>query len=352
MNASKLNTEELNLALARWPRAHLAHLPTPLDKLVQFSTNFPGHQLYFKRDDCTGLAMGGNKARLLEFYLGHALQQKCNVILSTGAVQSNYMRQLAAAAAKLGLECHIQLEKRVQEPTQAYLQSGNVLLDKLFGAHIHHFEEGEDEFDAGRQLSLISEDLIKQGKKPYIVPLAPVETPRGALGYVDAAQELALQLSQQSLSVDLIVVGSGSSLTHAGLLTGLRFLGLSTPVLGACVRRNAELQTARVLASCCQVEKMLGCGQIVQPNDVWCADDALAPGYGKASLEVFNVIKLMANQEGILIDPVYTAKTVACTQSLINTGELSRFKTIVMIHTGGTPALFAYQDELAAALKF
>ncbi len=352
MLSTSLAFHKVEHALKPWPRASLAHLPTPLDFLSKYSTNYPGHSIYLKRDDCTGLAMGGNKARQLEFYLGHALEQQCDVILSTGAVQSNYMRQLAAAAAKLGFECHIQLEARVQDPSETYLNSGNVLLDKLFGATIHHYEQGEDEFGADKQLAHIAETLKLQGKKPYIVPLAPVETPRGSLGYVDAAQELAQQLVDLNLTADLIVVGSGSALTHAGLLTGLRLLELDIPVLGACVRRDAAPQTQRVLSTCRKVENMLACGQVVNEEDVWLSDEALAPGYGKASQNVFDTINAVASQEGILLDPVYSGKTVACLDTLLRAGALDEYKNIVVIHTGGTPSLFAYQNELAAALKF
>ena len=188
--------DRLDRALAPWPRASLVHAPTPLEKLPRLSECYPGHSLFLKRDDCTGLAMGGNKARQLEYYLGDAISHGCDTVLSTGAVQSNYMRMLAAAAAKLGLECHVQLESRVESTDPDYLESGNVFLDRLFGAHIHKYAEGEDEFGADHALQDIAEELRNEGKSPYIVPLAPVEEPKGALGYVLAARELAQQFLQ------------------------------------------------------------------------------------------------------------------------------------------------------------
>ncbi len=344
--------KRLTDALDGWPRASLAHLPTPLDSLPQLSKRYSGHSLYLKRDDCTGLAMGGNKARQLEFYLGDALSQGCDVVLSTGAVQSNYMRQLAAAAAKLGLECHIQLESRVQTTDRDYLGSGNVLLDKLFGAQIHYFQVGEDEFGADREIQSIAEDLSAGGKTPYIVPLAPVEKPKGALGYVAAAAELAQQLKTAKIDPDLIVVGSGSGLTHAGLLIGLRLMGLKTPLLGACVRRNAEVQHPRIVGTCRKVEKMLGLEEIITDDDVWVSDVALAPGYGQASDQVLGAISQMARCEGVLLDPVYSGKMASCTLQLIESGELENYQRIVMLHTGGTPALFAYREQLLSSDQF
>ena len=344
--------DRLDQSLRRWPRASLAHLPTPIDALSRLSSAYSPHQLFLKRDDCTGLAMGGNKARQLEFYLGDAMEQGCDVVLSTGAIQSNYMRTLAAAAAKLGLECHIQLEARVDNVSEDYLHSGNVLLDKLFGAHIHYFDKGEDEFAADKQINQLAQSFADKGRKPYVVPLAPVDQPKGALGYVLAAREIMAQIIDQNLSIDLIVVGSGSGLTHAGLLTGLRLMDVQIPVLGACVRRDAGQQHGRILSTCEKVSRMLECEGIVGSDDVWVDDVALAPGYGKASPEVMAAIAEMAKYEGILLDPVYSAKTIGAALQLIKQSQLSAYRNILMIHTGGTPALFAYRDALQNAPVF
>ncbi len=349
---TNLKRMELEAAMRAWPRASLAHLPTPLDVLPRLSGGYPGHELWLKRDDCTGLAMGGNKARQLEFYLGDALAQGCDTVLSTGAVQSNYMRTLASAAAKLGLACHIQLEARVSDPDEDYLLSGNVFLDQLFGATIHRYEGGGDEFGADDAIRRIADGLATEGRKPYIVPLAPVDQPKGALGYVDAAMELADQFQAMDLEPDLVVVGSGSGLTHAGLLTGFRAMGNDIPVLGACVRRDAGQQRQRILDHCRKVETMLGLGEMVGLEDVWVDDVALAPGYGKASEQVMQAIAELARQEGILVDPVYSAKTVATTLTLLKNGTLDDWHRIVMIHTGGTPALFAYRQSVLASKAF
>lgn len=352
MTSSCLPVPATGEILAGWPRVELAHLPTPLEFLPRLSGLHPGYRFWLKRDDCTGLAMGGNKVRQLEFYLGDALRQGCDTVLSTGAVQSNYMRTLAAAAARLGLDCHIQLEHRVNNPPEEYHHSGNVLLDRLFGARIHTLDRGEDEFGADRAIREIAESLRRRGKKPYVVPLAPVDKPRGALGYVAAADELVRQFGEMRLNPDLLVVGSGSGLTHAGLLTGLRMMGRPLPVLGACVRRDAGLQGQRIVDLCRRIEKMLGVASRVSSGDVWVRDTVLPPGYGEASDEVMRAVADMARLEGILVDPVYSAKVVATALALVRRGELDGFRDIVMIHTGGTPALFAYRERIQSAPAF
>jgi len=334
--------------LQRKPWVSLGHFPTPLEPLPRILSEVTGNSLFLKRDDCSGLGLGGNKVRQLEYYLGDALTKGCDTVLSTGAVQSNYMRTLAAASAKLGLECHVQLESRVSTEDPDYLLSGNVLLNKMFGANLYSYEEGEDERGADAELARIARDLEQKGRKPYIVPLAPVEEPKGALGYVAAAIELADQCEQRELQPDLIVVPSGSSLTHAGLLTGCRAMGWQVPILGACVRRRAEIQRPRVVETCEKIEAMIDLGKVVQPDDVWVNDIALAPGYGRASQAVLEAISLMSKKEGILVDPVYSGKTVSCTLQLLNNHALENFRNIIMIHTGGTPAIFAYREQLTA----
>jgi D-cysteine desulfhydrase/L-cysteate sulfo-lyase len=348
----ELSNSPVEQALYAWPRVSLGHLPTPLELMPRLSAVVEGHTLAIKRDDCSGLATGGNKVRQLEYYLGDAIAQGADVVLSTGALQSNYMRTLAASAAKLGLECHIQLESRVKIDNKDYFESGNVLLDRMFGANIHYYNGSGDEFDADRVIRQIAEDLASQGRKPYIVPLAPVEKPRGALGYVSCAAELLSQFDAMNWVPDLVVTGSGSGLTHAGLLTGLRLAGHKVPVLGVCVRREASLQQGRIVETCRKVEAMLDCGEVVSDSDVWVDDRALHPGYGQATEHVLRAIRDVAGNEGILLDPVYSGKTAACMLMAIESGDLASFKNILMLHTGGTPAIFAYKDILMQSEVF
>lgn len=255
----------------------------------------------------------------------------------------------AAAAARLGLECHIQLESRVETDDPDYHQSGNVLLDQLFGATLHYYDEGEDEFGADRKLREISDAMLADGRRPYIVPLAPVPMPKGALGYVLGVRELVSQFETLDTVPGLIVVGSGSGLTHAGMVVGMRLLDVDIPILGACVRRPASAQQPRVLETCRKVERMLGCEGIVRDRDVSVSDAAFLPGYGEQSDAVMAAIGKVAKLEGILMDPVYSGKTVATVLTLIERGELDLTGDIVLMHTGGTPAIFAYRRKLLAS---
>jgi 1-aminocyclopropane-1-carboxylate deaminase/D-cysteine desulfhydrase-like pyridoxal-dependent ACC family enzyme len=275
-------------AIRSFPRATLLSGPTPVELLARLSDAL-GVEVYAKRDDLTGLGMGGNKIRQLEFYFGAALAQGADTILITGAVQSNYVRAAAAAAAKLGLDAVVQLEERVSGMDATYYTNGNVLLDDLLGARRISFPGGENEAGADAALYGEADRLRERGRKPYVIPLGINSPPLGALGYMCAAQEL----QDQRIAFDHVVVASGSGQTHAGLLSGMRVAGLPQPVHGACVRRPADLQQARITTLVCKLENMLGCGPLVGCDDVKTYDTALAPGYG---LSVLSLAKPSASQ--------------------------------------------------------
>lgn len=326
------------------PRTHLGHAPTPLESMPRLAKYLGIENAYVKRDDCTGLAFGGNKVRQLEFYFGEAQTQDADTILITGAVQSNFVRLAAAAACQLGMECHIQLEERVPRSDPTYRNSGNVLLDKILGATIYSFTEGEDEEGADRRLQEIASQLRDNGRRPYIIPLGPGHKPLGALGYVVAAAELLTQMDEQQITVDEIVVPSGSGATHAGFLFGLRALGCRIPVTGVCVRRNATAQTARIRSHCIEIAGLLEVPPAVTDEDVYIIDDFLPPGYGQLGEAAAQALTLAARMEGLILDPVYSAKTMAGFIHSARNGNPDR--SLLLIHTGGTPALFAYADDL------
>lgn len=334
-------------ALEQLPRAILAHTPTPIDTLPNLSKHLGTANLYAKRDDCTGLGMGGNKARQLEFYIGEALAQGADTVLITGAVQSNFVRMAAAAARKVGMDCHIQLEERVPNASPVYRRSGNVLLNRLLGATLHTFPEGENEAGADRNLEHIAEALKSQGKNPYIIHLGPGHPPLGALGYVVAAHEI-LQQSETG-RMDEIVVASGSGATHAGLLFGLRALGSTIPVKGICVRRAKDLQRPRIAGHCEKLAALLQMKNPVREEDIDINDDALAPGYGKMNDAVIEAIKLTAIHEGIILDPVYTGRTMA--GFLTHARQATPGQNLLFIHTGGQPAVFGYEADLEPLLS-
>jgi len=343
------NTEALTVGkLDELPRAQLGHLPTPLEVMPILSKAVSEAELFIKRDDCTGLALGGNKVRQCEFYLGEAVAQGADTVLITGAVQSNFTRTVAAAACKLVLECHIQAEKRVSHSSSLYYHSGNVLLSRILGATLHSYNQGEDEDGADKQLEIIAAQLRDQGKKPYVIHLGPDHPQMGSLGYIVAAREIIQQAEQSNIKFDRIVVATGSGATHAGLLFGLRALGDDTPVTGICVRRKKALQIPRIEKHCDNIANLLDIENPVALHDIVINDDALAPGYGQINDAVLEAIELTAQNEGIILDPVYTGRTMAEFLSIAR--KAIKGQKLLFIHTGGQPSIFGYEDDLKPIL--
>ena len=271
--------DDVSARLSRFPRVSVSHNPTPLEPLTNLSADL-GASISVKRDDCTGFAFGGNKVRQLEFYIGAAIHEGADTILITGAIQSNFVRTAAAMARRFGMECHIQLEERVDGAGDLYRTNGNVLLDRLLGVTIHTFPVGEDESGADKSIYRIADGLRGEGRKPYVITLGTDHPPLGALGYVDAALELARQLEGEP-PFDEIIVGSGSASTHSGLGFGLRAIGNKTPVTGICVRRAASLQKPRVEGRVGDIDDLFETAGTVSNDEVRVFDGSLAPGYGK-----------------------------------------------------------------------
>lgn len=322
-------------------RARLIGGPTPLDRLERLSAHLD-IDLWIKRDDLTGLGAGGNKIRQLEYYFGDALAKGADTILITGAVQSNYVRSAAAVAAKLGLGSVLQLEDRVPGMGALYRASGNVFLSRLLGAEHMFYAEGEDEAGADAALHARADELRAAGQMPYVIPLGLDNKPLGALGYVHAAREV---LDQRD-DFDAIVVASGSGATHGGLLTGLRASGADVPVYGICVRRGAAQQSARLQTLLGKLSALLGHTLNIPASDILTWDGALSPGYGRVGEVMTGALKMMAEFEGLFLDPVYTAKAFAGVLGLLEQGQIQPGMRVLFVHTGGVPALFAYQDEL------
>ena len=326
-----------------FPRVELSHRPTPLELLKNVSAEF-GTQVWIKRDDCTGLAFGGNKSRQLEFYIGQALEQGADMLLTTGAVQSNHVRMTVAAARKMGLEVEVQLEHRVAREQPEYHQSGNPFLVKLMGAKIHYYPEGEDEAGADRALELRAGELAKEGKKAYVIPLSNAHTPYGALGYVDGAEELVGQLQARAIEPTRFILPSGSASTHSGFLLGARASGCATPVHGVCVRRDATSQKQRVSTKLQAVIDVIGVDIDIPEDEILCDDSMLAPGYGLPNEATVDAIKYLARREGILLDPTYSGKTFAVLLAMLRQGGFGATDNLVFLHTGGTASLFAYPE--------
>ena len=335
--------------LPEMPRCRLTGAETPLEPMHRLSAKNTGARLWVKRDDMQGLAFGGNKVRQLEYYFGAAQAAAADTVLITGAVQSNFCRLTAAYAARLGMECHIQLEERVPSNDPLYRDSGNVLLDRLLGAVLHSYGAGEDEAGADRALEEIAADLRGRGRRPYVIHLAPGHRPLGALGYIDCVREVLEQEAAAGVRFDHAVVASGSGATHAGFLFGLRALGSDLPVLGVCVRRPAEQQRPRLIARCAEIADLLETTNPVADDAVVVTDRFLPPGYGRSNAPTERAIRLGARTEALMLDPVYTGKCLAGALALA--GNRPEHENVLFVHTGGTPAIFAYANSLEPALE-
>ena len=320
----------------------LAHLPTPLEHMPRLSQHLGGPEIHVKRDDCTGLATGGNKTRKLEFVMADALEREADTVVTVGAVQSNHVRQTAAAACKLGLRCEVLLEHRIENPTETYARSGNVFLDKLYGAIIREYPAGTD-FDKAMQE--VADEVKASGGSPYIIPGGASDRV-GALGYVNCAMELLGQSNEQGLIIDHLVTATGSAGTHAGLIVGLKAMRSDMPLLGIGVNAPKDMQEQRVFDLACDTADYIGAKGVVSRGDIVANCDYIGDGYGVPTKSMNDAVLLLARLEGLLFDPVYSGKALAGMIDLVTSGYFEGAKNIVFLHTGGSAALFAYADQL------
>ncbi|GAA6199525.1 D-cysteine desulfhydrase [Aquicoccus sp. SU-CL01552] len=324
--------------LAKFPRTRLAHLPTPLEPLPRLSEALGGPEIWIKRDDCTGLSTGGNKTRKLEFLMAEAMAQGADIVLTQGATQSNHARQTAAAAAKLGLDCHILLEDRTGYNHENYKYNGNVLLDVLHGASIEH--RGPD-LDMNAEMEAVADRFRAEGRTAYTIP-GGGSNPTGALGYVNCALEMLGQFVDLGLNVDHIVHATGSAGTQAGLITGLCAMNANIPLLGIGVRAPKDKQEENVYNLAVRTAEKLGCPGVVARADVVANCDYVGDGYGIPAESTLEAIDLFARTEAILLDPVYSAKGGAGLIDLVRKGHFNKGEKIVFLHTGGAIGLTGY----------
>ncbi len=332
------------------PRTDLGLIKTAIEPLSRLGNEL-GISLSVKRDDTLPLAMGGNKQRQLEYYFGPAEQAGADTVLITGAVQSNFVRLCAAAARKIGWNPVIQLEDRVPDTDETQRNSGNVFLDRLLGAETHYFPEGENEAAADANLDTIAERLAAEGCKPYVIHLGTDHPPLGGLGYALCAVETYLQCKEAGTLPDCVVIPSGSGLTHGGFLAGARAIGWEVPIHGICVRRGADQQHPRIVQRSGEIASMLGHGELITEEDVIVDDTVLHPGYGQLNDEVVEALRLSAETEALLLDPVYTGRAMAGLISLVRRGEIKSGQSVLFVHTGGLPGLFAYEEKLRNMLN-
>ncbi|NIA67095.1 D-cysteine desulfhydrase [Pelagibius litoralis] len=335
-------TDRLQAALNACPRLPLAHLPTPLEPLQRLSTALDGPEILVKRDDCTGLGLGGNKTRKLEFLMAEARTQAADTIITTGGIQSNHVRQTAAAAAKLGLACELVLTRVVPWGGPDYELIGNIQLDRLFGAKTH-LHDGDT--DRGAAMAALAERLQAKGRKPFAIPTGGSNA-TGALGYAAAALELREQLQAQDRTITAVVHASSSGGTQAGLTAGLAAVDPSVQVIGIDVDAHPAAVEGEVRRLAREVWDRLEPGGQLPEDSVRLEPGYAGDAYGLPTTEMRDAISLCAKLEGLLLDPVYSGKAMAGLIGMIRAGRFSQDDTIVFLHTGGTPALFPYREAL------
>jgi L-cysteate sulfo-lyase len=328
--------------LVRFPRIKLGHYPTPLEPLPRLSKELGGPEIWIKRDDCTGLSTGGNKTRKLEFLMAEAEAMGADIVLTQGATQSNHARQTAAAAAKMGMDCHILLEDRTGINDPNYRLNGNVLLDHLHGATMEHRGPG---LDMNAEMEAVAETYRAKGRKAYTIPGGGSNS-TGALGYVNCALELLAQVSEMRLAVDHLVHATGSAGTQAGLICGLKALNAQIPLLGIGVRAPKDKQEENVFKLAAATAEKIGCAGVVTREDVVANCDYVGPGYGLPADSTLEAIDMFAKLDAILLDPVYSAKGAAGLIDLIRKGHFKKGERVVFLHTGGAIGLTAYTKAL------
>ncbi len=332
------------MQLTRFPRRRYTPQPTPIEKLERLSRHLGGPDIYIKRDDLTGLAGGGNKTRKLEFLVAEALARGADTLITVGAVQSNHCRLTAAAAAREGLRCQLVLEERVPRSYDARASGNNFLFDLLGVENVQVVPSGTD---LAATMSAMAAELATQGRKAYTIP-GGGSTPLGALGYVACAHEFLAQGFDVGLRFDHVVCASGSAGTHAGLLVGLHSANAALPLTGINVRRPRAEQERNVHQLAEATAALLELHAPIARESVVALDDWVGPGYSLPSPEMIEAVRLLARLEGVLLDPVYTGKAMAGLIALVARGFFGKRDNVLFVHTGGSPALYAYQSVLQA----
>ncbi len=339
--------------LAEFPRIPLAHLPTPLERLDTLSGQLGGPRIWVKRDDATGLAFGGNKARKLEFILADAQTHGADTVVTWAGLQSNWCRQTAAAAARLGMRAVLVL---FHKPPFEGAVDGNLLLDRMLGAEVHIVPAEGRRTMAWEEVAEWVEPVVAveaaAGRKVYVAPVGgsmpdgSMQEPWGALGYLEAWREIHRQAQQQGVSFDAVVHATGSGATQAGLLVGARTLDPGTRVIGVSVSEDAATLGGWVRIIADRTLGLLGVAERVEEDEIDVRDSYVGAGYGHMGPEVGETLRLLASTEGLLLDPVYTGKAMTGMLDMVRQGEFAADSDVLFIHTGGTPALFPYREAL------
>ncbi len=327
--------------LAKFPRRRYTEGQTPIEKLTRLSAELGGPTIYVKRDDLLGLMGGGNKTRKLEFLVADALSQGADTLITCGAVQSNHCRLTLAAAVKEGMKCSLVLEERV-EGSYNPEASGNNFLFRLLGVEMIKVVPGGS--NMMKEMQDVADDVAAEERKAYIIP-GGGSTPIGATGYVACAEEILAQSFEKGLNIDHIVCASGSAGTHAGLVAGFYGNNSDIPVIGVNVSRTKNEQEELVYDLVQRTAAHVGIKSSIPREAVVCFDEYVGPGYSLPTPEMVEAVRMLAMTEGILIDPVYTGKAMSGLIDLIRKGYFSKDENVLFVHTGGSPAIYAYIQE-------
>jgi len=327
--------------LAKFPRRRYTEGQTPIEKLSRLSDALGGPTIYMKRDDLLGLAGGGNKTRKLEFLVADALARGADTLITCGAVQSNHCRLTLAAAIKEGMKCRLVLEERVADSYNPEA-GGNNFLFRLLGVEKIKVVPGGA--DMAREMQLVADEAAAEGRKAYVIP-GGGSNPIGATGYVACAEEILGQLFEQALKIDRVVCASGSTGTHAGLVTGFYGNNSNIPVIGINVSRKKQVQEEMVYGLVEQTAAHVGIDSAIPRDAILCFDEYVGPGYSLPTPQMVEAVRMLARLEGILMDPVYTGKAMAGLIDLARKGYFKREENILFVHTGGSPALYVYMKE-------
>ncbi len=328
--------------LTKFPRRRYTAGKTPIEKLSRLSETLEGPIIYMKRDDLLGLAGGGNKTRKLEFLVADALACGADTLITCGAVQSNHCRLTLAAAVKEGMKCQLILEERVAGSYNPEA-GGNNFLFRLLGVEKIKVVPGGS--DMTKEMQQVADDLEAEGRKGYIVP-GGGSNPIGATGYVACAEEILCQMFEQGLKIDRVVCASGSTGTHAGLVTGFYGNNSNIPVIGVNVSRPKDVQEELVYNLVNQTAAYVGIKSAIPRDAVLCFDEYVGPGYSLPTPQMAEAVRMLARLEGILMDPVYTGKAIAGLIDLVRKGYFTKEENVLFIHTGGSPALHVYMKEI------
>lgn len=334
-------------AVDRFARAPLAHLPTPFEELATLSARLGGPRLFVKRDDQTGLAFGGNKARKLDFILADAVAKGSDSVITWAGVQSNWARMTAAGSRRLGMDPILVLQRRANQAVAP--ADGNLLLDRILGADVRIIGPDEDREAAVADIAATER---ASGRKPYVVSVGgsrtggSMEQPIGAVAYANGFRETLVQAREAGVTITHVVHASGSGSTQAGLVVGAKALAPEVRIIGISTGGSKAAGEANVLAIARETVEAMGLDLNIGPDDVLVHDEYVGAGYGILNEEVVAAIALTARTEGILLDPVYTGKAMTGLLDLVRNGHFSDTDVVVFLHTGGTPALFPYREGL------